>query len=89
MGSMTPDQAASSKRYRVTFCKADHTQRQKRVVTTKRGRALFLANIQVDKSGCAYLDPSKACVLWGSGSTRGWPVAPTGNRFLSNGRQES
>ncbi|MEC5150742.1 tyrosine-type recombinase/integrase [Cryobacterium sp. GrIS_2_6] len=65
MGSITAYQVASGKRYRVLYRRPDHIQTQKRGFRTKRDAELFLANIEVNKSRGAYVDPSKARVLVG------------------------
>ncbi|MHB1173270.1 MAG: Arm DNA-binding domain-containing protein [Lacisediminihabitans sp.] len=65
MGSIAAYQTASGRRYRVLYRRPDHIQTQKRGFTTKRDAELFLANVEVDKSRCAYVDPSKARVLLG------------------------
>jgi hypothetical protein len=65
MGSISAYVTSSGKRYRVIYRKPDHTQTQKRGFKTKRDAELFLANMEVDKSRGAYVDPSKSRVLLG------------------------
>jgi len=63
MGSISACVTSSGKRYRVIYRRPDHRQTQKRGFRTKRDAELFLANIEIDKSRGAYLDPSKSKVL--------------------------
>jgi integrase len=65
MGSINAYVTTSGKRYRVIYRKPDHSQTQKRGFKTKRDAELFLANIEVDKSRGAYVDPSKSRMLLG------------------------
>ena len=65
MGSISAYVTSSGKRYRVIYRKPDHSQTQKRGFKTKRDAELFLANMEVDKSRGAYVDPSKSRVLLG------------------------
>jgi hypothetical protein len=62
MGSVTPYQTASGRRYRAIYRKPDHAQTQKRGFTTKRNAEQFFANVEVDKSGGVYVET--AC-FWG------------------------
>ena len=65
MGSINAYETSSGKRYRVIYRKPDHSQTQKRGFKTKRDAELFLANIEIDKSRGAYVDPSQSRVLLG------------------------
>jgi len=65
MGSINAYETSNGKRYRVIYRKPDHSQTQKRGFRTKRDAELFLANIEIDKSRGAYVDPSKSRVLLG------------------------
>ena len=65
MGSISAYVTSSGKRYRVIYRKPDHSQTQKRGFKTKRDAELLLANMEVDKSRGANVDPSKSRVLLG------------------------
>jgi Phage integrase, N-terminal SAM-like domain len=64
MGSISAYTISGGKRYRVIY-RPDHLQTQKRGFRTKRGTEPFLARTEIDKSGGAYIDPSKSRVLVG------------------------
>lgn len=65
MGSVTPYETASGKRYRVRYRKPDHAQTDKRGFKTKKAAELFLATVEVSKSRGAYVDPTRARVSVG------------------------
>ena len=65
MGSISPYQTGSGKRYRAMFRKPDHAQTLERGFKTKREAELFLASVEIDKSRGTYIDPSKSRVLVG------------------------
>lgn len=58
MGSITPYETASGKRYRVRYRKPDHSQTDKRGFRTKHSAELFLASVELKKATGDYIDPS-------------------------------
>jgi integrase len=60
MGSVTPYETASGKRYRVRYRKPDHSQTDKRGFRTKKDAELFLAKTEVAKSHGEYIEASAA-----------------------------
>ena len=58
-------ETSSGPRYRVIYRKPDHSQTQKRGFMSRLDAELFLANIEIDKSRCAYVDPLKSQALLG------------------------
>jgi integrase len=69
LGSITPYETATGKRYRVRYRKPDRTQTDKRGFRTKREAELFLASIEVAKSTGRYIDPTRARVTVGDWMT--------------------
>ena len=65
MGSISAHVTSSGKRRRVIYRKPDHSQKQKHGIKTKRDAELFLANMEVDNSRGAYVDPLKSRVTLG------------------------
>lgn len=58
MGSITPYDTVSGRRYRVRYRKPDHTQTDKRGFMTKREAERFLASVTIAKATGDYIDPS-------------------------------
>lgn len=56
MGSITPYETASGKRYRVRYRKPDTSQTDKRGFKTKRDAELFLASVEVAKARGEFMD---------------------------------
>jgi len=65
MGSVTPYETASGRRYRVRYRKPDQSQTDKRGFKTRREAALFLASVEVAKSRGAYVESSAGRVAIG------------------------
>ncbi|HEX4402730.1 MAG TPA: tyrosine-type recombinase/integrase [Galbitalea sp.] len=60
MGSITPYETSSGRRYRVRYRKPDRSQTDKRGFRTKREAELFLASVEVAKATGRYIDPTRA-----------------------------
>ena len=58
MGSVTPYETASGKRYRVRYRKPDHAQTDKRGFKTRKAADLFLASTEISKSRGEYIEES-------------------------------
>jgi integrase len=58
MGSVTPYETASGRRYRVRYRKPDQSQTDKRGFKTKKDAELFLASVEVAKSRGEFVDSS-------------------------------
>jgi integrase len=69
LGSVTPYETATGKRYRVRYRKPDRAQTDKRGFRTKREAELFLASVEVAKSTGRYIDPTRARVTVGEWMT--------------------
>jgi len=65
MGSVTPYETASGRRYRVRYRKPDRTQTDKRGFKSKREAELFLATVEVSKARGEYIDADSARKLVG------------------------
>jgi len=60
MGSVTPYDTSSGRRYRVRYRLPDNSQTDKRGFRTKREADLFLANVKVSKSGGEFVSASQS-----------------------------
>jgi len=62
MGSVTPYETGSGKRYRVRYRLPDHSQTDKRGFKTKRDAELFLASVEVTKARGEFVSASQSKV---------------------------
>jgi integrase len=60
VGSVTPYETSSGKRYRVRYRKPDHSQTDKRGFRTKREAEDFLATVEVAKMRGEWVDPTRS-----------------------------
>jgi integrase len=65
MGSVTPYETGSGKRYRVRYRLPDHSQTDKRGFKTKRDADLFLASVEVTKARGEFISASQSRISLG------------------------
>lgn len=65
MGSVTPYETNSGKRYRVRYRLPDHSQTDKRGFKTKRDAELFLASVEVMKARGEFVSASQSKITLG------------------------
>jgi len=62
MGTITSYETVKGRRYRVRYRKPDHTEAEKRGLTTMREAKLYLSMVTVSKSKGEYIDPATSRV---------------------------
>ena len=85
MGSVTPYDTTSGKRYRVRYRKPDHSSTDKRGFKTKSEARTFLASVELSKARGEYIDASAANVTVGDLGIRwlaGLTMKPSSARVL-------
>lgn len=65
MGSITPYETTTGRRWRVRYRTPEHAQTDKRGFTTKRSAELYLANLEVAKASGAFVSAAAARVTVG------------------------
>jgi hypothetical protein len=65
MGSVTPYETGSGRRYRVRYRLPDRSQTDKRGLKTKRDAELFLASVEVTKARGEFVSASQSKISLG------------------------